>query len=92
MSLAESYELRMKSTKDKEDKLSRGDRVIARNDDFGYYYPGKVSRIIDSRHANVKFDKGLRQNSMSFRNIIKTSGMTPYLCVSRIQPSKVSEA
>ena len=72
----------MKNTRDKEDKLSRRDRVIARNDLLGYYFPGKVTKIVDSRHADIKFDNGPKQTSMSFRNIIKTSGMTPYLCVS----------
>ena len=73
----------MKSSLRKDDKLLRGDRVIARNDLLGYYYSGKISRIVDSRHANVKFDKIPRQNGMSYRNIIKLTSVTPYLCVNR---------
>ena len=101
-SSTERFEEMMKSSPKKEDKLSRGDKVIARNDLLGYYYSGKlytkkklnhlfnfkhelfkgkVSKVIDSRHANIKFDKGPKQEGMSIRNIIKAPGVTPYLSV-----------
>ncbi len=57
-----------------EDKLSKGERVIARNDLLGYYYMGKISKLVDSRHVNVKLDGGgggSLQENMSTRYILK---------------------
>ena len=71
----------MKSVASKEDKLSRGDKVIARDDMFGYYYTGKVAKIVDARHVNIHFDKdGSLQTDVSIRHVVKLASVS-YLSV-----------
>jgi hypothetical protein len=43
---------------------------------------GIIGKVLDSRHANIKFEKGGRQNNQSFRNIIKMGSTSTILCVS----------
>lgn len=45
------------------------------------YRLGKVSKVVDSRHANVKFDNGVKQEKMSVSNILKMNGSSTYLSV-----------
>lgn len=42
---------------------------------------GKVSKMIDSRHANIKFENGTKQENMSVRNVLKINGPSPYITV-----------
>ncbi len=71
----------MKSVANKDDKLSRGDKVIARDDMFGYYYNGKVVKITDARHVDIHSEKdGAVQIGVSIRNVVKLTGAA-YLCV-----------
>lgn len=38
--------------------------------------------MLDSRHANIKFENGTKQENMSSRNILKLNGPSPYITVS----------
>jgi hypothetical protein len=61
-----------KLTKENESQLRRGNRVIARNDLVGYFYPAQITYVHNSRHVDVKFDHTEEsQHKMSFRNVIK---------------------
>lgn len=70
----------MSKTKD-EKALHRGSKVIARNNILGYYYPGKVEKVIDARNVNVLFNDNYRQSDMSCRHVIKMNDSKSYLTV-----------
>ena len=70
----------MSKTRD-EKALLRGSRVIARNDILGYYYPGKVHKVIDARAVDVLFDDNFRQNEMSCRHVLKLIDSKGYFTV-----------
>lgn len=67
----EIEKLMMIASKKEDTNFMRGDAVIARHDQLGYYFTGKITKVIDSRHANVKFENGVKQEKMSMRNIVK---------------------
>lgn len=72
----------MKRAINSEQKLTKGDKVIARNDMLGYFYPGKLLHIKDLKHVDVKFDKGFSQTDMPVRNVIKlNSAMSTFISV-----------
>uniref|UniRef100_A0A4W3JH58 DUF4537 domain-containing protein n=1 Tax=Callorhinchus milii TaxID=7868 RepID=A0A4W3JH58_CALMI len=54
----------------------KGQRVIARSEINGFYYPGVVSKCISSRKAIVHFTKGETQITPT-EFIIQTGGATP---------------
>lgn len=56
----------------------RGDRVIARNDFLGYYYPGKITRVLDSKMANIEFETGEKQKKTSLKFIRKLFDVRAY--------------
>ena len=62
-------------TKNKDtEQLRPGTKVIARNEQVGYYYSAKVIKVYQSRHIDVKFeDTNNIQYKMSFKNAIKFS-------------------
>jgi hypothetical protein len=83
----------------------RGDRVIARNDFLGYYYPGrfcqitltfyciykllsvyfskkgKLTKIVDTKHADVAFETGYKQKNLVFKYIHKLFDVHAYFTV-----------
>lgn len=75
-----------------EPSLMVGDRMIARHDALGYYYPGKVTKIFECvcplqckcymLHANVKFDDETRAKNLSSQVIIKFNESSSYMVVS----------
>lgn len=56
------------------EQLRPGCKVIARNEQVGYYYAAKVIKVYNSRHVDIKFDDtNNMQYKMSFKNAIKYS-------------------
>lgn len=88
------YNLKEKS---EQPSLSVGDRVIARNEQLGYYYPGKVSKVYDCicplecrchlLHANIKYDDETRKKNVSAQFIMKFSESS-YIIVSSYKLSQ----
>ncbi|RNA21699.1 von Willebrand factor A domain-containing 3B, partial [Brachionus plicatilis] len=59
--------------------LARGDRIIARNEMFGYYFSARVSKVFDSQYASIKFEDGTRNSNISIKCLIKCIDTFSYL-------------
>jgi hypothetical protein len=83
----EESEKEEEKEKEKKDKsptrmpLKRNDKVIARSEVVGYFYEGVITKMVDSRHANIRFESGERFDNLSLRHVIKLNDIAPYLSV-----------
>lgn len=82
-----------KSEKSEQPSFLPGDRVIARNDTLGYFYPGKITKIYECicpleckchlLHANIKYDDDTKKKNVSSQHMMKISDGS-YIIVSLI--------
>ena len=54
----------------------KGQKVVARSRNDGFYYPGVVARFTDSRHAVIRFSDG-EEEAISVKLVIPVGGAAP---------------
>ena len=54
-------------------KLTQGNKVIAKDESSGYYFSGKISKAYSSTKYNIAFDLGRLRNQtdLAKRDVIK---------------------